>query len=164
MHKDAIYKAKALFADWICSHADFDTFITLTLKQAIPCNTYRGQLVPINRDACVKTAMIFRDRLSRNFLGTGRVRAGNRLPFAPFVEGNQLVRTHLHFVTAKPQSVSLTDFRMEVCKVANILEWTHRHIDTRPITYGKPEFVVNYCLKTGTDAFLPEAAFLPSHP
>ena len=161
MNRTETYKAKTQLADWICSHADFDTFITLTLKQGLLCKTYRGRIVPISRGECIKTARIFRDRLSRRFLGVGRVRAGHRLPIVAFAEGNQFIRTHLHLVMEKPKSVSLTDFRMEICAVANILEWTHHRVDTRPITYGKPEFVVNYCLKTGVDALLLEASFLP---
>jgi hypothetical protein len=39
------------------------------------------------------------------------------------------------------------------------LSWVHNRIDTRPISYGRPEQVVNYCLEEGTDAFLPEASF-----
>lgn len=164
MNRTEFYKARNAFADWICSHSDFDTFITLTLKQGLPCSTYRGRIVPISRGDCIKVARIFRDRMSRTYLGVGRVRGGHRLPIAAFVEGNEFIRMHLHFIAKKPTNTTLTDFRMAICQVAHKLEWAHDRVDTRPITFGKPEFVANYCLKDGTDAFLLEASSLPGRP
>lgn len=161
MTKNPYIKHKHVFADWICSRADFDTFVTFTLKQGLPSN-FTGTPILIDRSACEKTAMIFRDRVSQKLLGSGKARAGKRVPFAAFVEQETFKRTHLHMVlVTRTKEDDLTSLKMLVSSIASKLDWCHGQIDTRMITYGKPEFVVTYCLKTGTDAFLAEIAFLP---
>ena len=147
-------------ANWICGSANFNTFITLTLKQGLLDDTFRGQVRLINRDDCVRTAWLFRDRLTQRLLRSSRRRGGPRLPLAAFVEGGDVKRFHLHFVVARPDETTITRFRTAVCHVTEKLDWVHDKIDTREILYACPEAVVRYCLKEGTDAFLPEASRL----
>jgi hypothetical protein len=147
-------------ANWISGSANFNTFITLTLKQGLLDDTFRGQVRPINRDDCVKTAWLFRDRLARKVLHSTRLRHGERLPLASFVEGGDFQRFHLHIVVERPAAVTFLRIASAACQVTENLPWVHNRIDTRPIDYGCPEWVVNYCLEDGTDAFLPEASCL----
>ena len=155
-----IFKNEAILADWICKGGDFDTFVTLTLKQGLPCDTFVAALRANHPRHVREVATIFRDRLSV-ILGSGRIRGGHKLPVAAFVEGDEFTRTHLHFLVQKPSdAVDLMHFRMAVCCVASKLTRARGRIDIRPITYGSPTFVAEYCLKTGTDAFMPEASFL----
>ena len=145
---------------WICASARFNTFITLTLKQGILDDTFRGLITPIGRDDCVKTAWLFRDRLTRKVLHSTRLRHRERLPLAAFVEGGEFKRYHLHIIAERPAAVTFERFAGAVCQVTENLPWVHNRIDTRPLTYGRPECVVNYCLEEGTEAFLPEASCL----
>ena len=145
-------------ANWICGSANFNTFITLTLKQGLLDDTFRGQIRPIRREDCVKTAWLFRDRLTRKVLPS--TRHGERLPLAAFVEGGEFQRYHLHIVAERPATMMFEQFSIAVCRATKNLSWVHNRIDTRPISYGRPEQVVNYCLEEGLDAFLPEASCL----
>lgn len=90
------------------------------------------------------------------------MRSGQRIPFAAFLEGDSITRAHLHLLLqTRAEDSDLTNLKMLVCKIASKLECVYKEIDVQLITYGKPVFVAKYCLKTGTDAFLPNASFLP---
>jgi hypothetical protein len=156
------YKHTRLLSDWINTHADFDTFITLTLKQRLPLS--QGGSIPLTDEECVRTAWIFRDRLSKALLGSGRTRAGKGVPTAVFLEGDgRTLRRHLHLVIQRPDAnASLMWVKARTNKAAENLQWVYKERDLRPIVYGRPEFVTNYCLKYGTDRFLPEASDLRS--
>lgn len=158
------FKNERVLSDWICSQADFNWFITLTLKQGLP--TRNGSYVPLIEKHCIHTARIFADRLTKKVLGSGRVRSGHRVPIAVFLEGDgRVLRKHLHFVAACPDSdMSPIWFKSEINRVSSKLEWAYDVHDVRPIAYGRPEFVTNYCLKAGTDSFRPEASHLRSAP
>ena len=153
---------KHQFADWLCSRADFDTFVTLTLKQGLPSGVV-GAPIKIDQKACDHTALLFRDRISQKLLGSGKTRVGKRVPFAAFMEGDSVIRTHLHLLLqTRAQDSDLTNLKMLVCKIASKLDWVYNEIDVQLIRYGKPEFVAKYCLKTDTDTNLPSASFLPT--
>src|SRR5450755_3080626 len=83
---------------YITRNANFNAFVTLTLKQVMIDDTSSGRIVPIRREDCVRTAWLFRDRLTQRLLRTGRRRAGHRVPIAAFVEGGDVKRFHLHFL------------------------------------------------------------------
>lgn len=98
-------------------------------------------------------------------MGSGRTRSGHKIPTASFLEGDSITRKHLHFILQTSEArVSGLRLNIAIAKSAYNLEWAYKIIDVRPITYGRPAFVAEYCLKTGTDAFLPEASFLSTNP
>src|SRR3954454_20062749 len=162
MSEDIPKAAADILSDWINSHAEFDTFITLTLKQRVPLP--QGGSIPLTDEECVRTAWLFRDRLSKALLGSGRTRAGQRVPTAVFREGDgKIIRKHLHFVIQRPDpEASLIWVNTQMNKAAQNLHWVYKERDLRPIAYGRPEFVTDYCLKYGTDSFLAEASDLRS--
>lgn len=157
MQKDQLFYYRSELASWICQATNFNVFVTLTLKQGLVENGYFRSL---KRDDCVRTAWLFRDRLTQKIIGKTRRRRGEKIPIAAFVEGDNVTRLHLHFVATRPTEMTLERFQMAVCSAAVKLDWIHDRIDTRPITYNTAEAVVRYCLETGTDAFLPEASCL----
>lgn len=158
------FENERALSDWICSHATFNWFISLTLKQGLP--TKNGNYVPLTDNDCIHTACIFADRLSKKALGSGRTRSGQRLPIAAFLEGDgKVLRKHLHFVAACPDfDMSPIWLKSEVNRICSRLDWAYKVHDARPIRYGRAEFVTNYCLKAGTDSFRPEASNLRSAP
>ncbi|MBS0536380.1 MAG: hypothetical protein JSR72_20200 [Proteobacteria bacterium] len=162
MTKNPCTNTKHQFSDWLCSRADFDTLVTLTLKQGLPSGVV-GAPIKIDQRVCEHTATLFRDRMSKKLLGNSKVRAGHLIPFAAFMEGDSVIRKHLHLMMqTHAQGSDLINLKRLVCKIAAKLDWVYNEIDVQLIRYGKPEFVANYCLKTGTDAFLPRASFLPT--
>lgn len=152
------FNCRHALADWIAQSADFNALITITLKQGLADQAKSHGLTTIKQEHCIHTAWLFRDRLSRKV--HRRPKYQSSMPFAAFVEGDDVKRLHLHIMTACPNELAFEKFRMAVCAAAENLDWVHDRIDTRPITYGHSVYVANYCLKTGVDAFLPQASRL----
>lgn len=161
MTRHTDFQHQAELASWISRSAPFNAFITVTLKQGLLDDTFRGKINPIQRADCSRTAWLLRDRLTQKLLGSKRRKLGEKLPYAAFVEGDGFIRFHLHIVTVQPADVHPIAFRGAVHSIAHKLDWVHRLIDIRPITHDLDR-VVNYCLKNGVDAFLAEAAHIPA--
>lgn len=49
---------------------------------------------------------------------------------------------------------------MAFIETAQKLDWVRPQIDIKPINPGERRKVVSYCLKSGHDAFIPEASFV----
>ena len=147
---------------WINGKAHFNTLITLTLKQGLPCP--ETGFTSIRREHCAKTAWLFRDRFTRAILKSAAVRAGARLNLAAFYEGefDHDKRHHLHLVTELPRDIDrLIHLPIQILKVKERLDWAHREFNVKEIT-RTPYAVIDYLLKEGTDAFLPEASSFTS--
>ena len=130
-------------------------FATVTLKQGL--RICEGIYRRIEDEDMLGIGIIIRDRL--------RKKLPNRnvgYPFLPFKEKGAFDgRHHLHIIAKMPTTMPLEDYALRFLDSANRSCWTYKIMDIRPIRAGTELNVVNYCLKTGVEAFMPEAAYLP---
>jgi hypothetical protein len=62
---------------------------------------------------------------------------------------------------AKPLHMSMEDFEWRFRRIAGRLDWVYDEIDFRTIQSGTARAILQYSLKEGVDAFVPEASFVP---
>ena len=144
--------------DWL-SKCNCDIFATVTLKQAL--RNEHDNWHRIQPESIKKTAWLLRDRVSKAVFGSSAFKKNKIAPFLVFTEGDSLKRHHLHIATQKPPNMETFEYETRFVKAARSLEWIYDQIDIRQIDYGSVEKVIAYSLKTGTEAFLPEASFVP---
>lgn len=137
---------------------DFNSFITVTLKQGLPVNSAAGTFRPLDDSECQRTAWYLRDRLNKKLVRK-QAKQGYSLPFAAFLEGDgHIVRTHIHILSACPSNWSWDNYTDVVRCTASKLDWVYRHVDIRPIQPDTQGIVIGYCLKSGVQAFIAEAS------
>ena len=141
---------------WLSS-PNLNVYCTVTLKQALPNDG--GTLTYIADCDIKRTAWLLRDRLFKATVGKKRK---DRFPFLVFSEGGKDKRYHLHIMTLLPLGMSLVEFQDIFRHKALKLKWVYDEIDVRPIAPATESRVVSYSLKTGLDAFIPEASFIPT--
>lgn len=140
--------------DWLAS-SELNVFATVSLKQAIE-NDEAGwsRITPAHT---TKTAWLLRDRVTKALVGKK-----HRIPFLVFAEGDGFIkRKHLHIATARPHDISIDRFTDVLRFQASKLDWVHKEIDIRAVEDKTHRQVIAYSLKEGTDAFIPEASFVP---
>lgn len=140
--------------DWV-SGSSLNVFVTVSLKQGIENEV--GLWSRLTREQTIKTAWLLRDRFTKAVVGKRK-----KLPFLVFAEGEGfLKRRHLHIVTALPSEMLFLDFSDKFRFQALKLDWVYNEIDVRLIGAGDQRRVIAYSLKEGTEAFLPEASYVP---
>jgi hypothetical protein len=151
------------YKDWL-AQLDLNTSITVTLKKAV--EDERGYWSPLDRHRLLVTACKLRDRFIRKLVGRANFDKGERLPFLVFYEVGQFdQRPHIHILTNKPDKFNDIEYRTHLTNTAIKLDYIYNHIQIQPIQYSQyssKDYALNYCLKTGTEAFLPEASFYAS--
>jgi hypothetical protein len=154
-------KGIEILRSWLSS-PDLNVFATVTLRQSRTSDG--GDRRWITVEDVSRTAWLLRDRLTKKLLPAGALRKGCGVNFLPFREGNGTEkRFHLHIVTSMPTNMSWEEYRATFFHVSSRLDWVYDEIDLRQIGghgHDEPYRVVGYSLKEGTDAFIPEAAFV----
>ena len=153
---------KSEFFDWLDNYY-LNVSSTVTLKQALMMPQKEGKysLRSIQPDDMKKTGWLLRDRFLKKLFGTRNYK-NKRLPaFLVFVEGDKFKRFHLHILTKKPAEISDLEFENIFKSTAWNLDWVYTEIKIKDITYNTPREVIKYDLKTGIDAFISEASFIP---
>ena len=151
----------ASFRSWLSS-PDLNVFATVTLRQSRATDHHNRCW--ITTEDITRTAWLLRDRLTKKLLPAGAARRGDGITFLPFREGNGFEkRYHLHIVTTKPDLMAWEEYKAAFLSVASRLDWVYDEIDLRRLEnhhQDEPNRVIAYSLKEGTDAFIPEAAFV----
>ena len=148
--------------EWVY-HSELDHFMTVTLRSALL--TPEGFWRPITPEDVKRTAWLLRDRFTKALVGPAAFKRKEYPPFIAFAEGDgRDKRFHLHAVASNPLNISEFEYAELFRRTARKLDWVHSEIDVRPIE--KPfnintRSVISYCLKDGTNSFLPEASFIP---
>ena len=133
---------------------DCDVFATVTLKQAD--RNLLGQAHYLGGSDHLNAAWFIRDRLRKKLPNRSKP-----CTFLPFLEGeSEIKRYHLHILTQKPVLMPFEEYAEKFRSVAMKACAVYNEIDIRPIVPGSYLQVLKYSLKTGVDAFLPEASFL----
>jgi hypothetical protein len=152
--------ARASWKDWLADRT-LNVLVTVTLKQGLANEP--SSWVRLTPEDCVRTGWLLRDRVTKAVLGSARYRRGERFPFLTFLEGGAEKRFHLHICAAVPSNVPVETFKAAFADVAAKLDWVHRGLDFRDaneVNLANSLRLMNYTLKEGTDAFLPEASSL----
>ena len=149
-------------ANWIGS-ADLNVFATVTFKKRIwvPDSKNYFCLLPVTQENISKTAWIFRDRIMKKCHGTRAFSNKDLPPFLVFFERDKNDRPHIHILTSKPWNMSEQEYKNLFLSTVKNLDWVYEQIDLQFIGSQDISNVTLYSLKTGTDAFIPEASFLP---
>lgn len=146
---------KKEYRDWLAS-TEYDLFAGVTLRQGIQRDD--GTWLRITPEDIRKTAWLLRDRYTKALLGKSQ-----KLPFLAFCEGDGFIkRYHLHIVMGSTDQMTLRDqsdlFRFTAIK----FDWIYKEINICSIKNRTIPRVLNYNLKEGIGAFIPEASFVPS--
>jgi len=146
---------------WLSKY-EMNVFITVTLKKTIFYS--HGALTHIDRVEAEKTAGFIRDRFLQALSRSASIDS-KTLPFFVFFESGFVSwNPHLHIGAMIPPNMDFKDYSKLFCDTVGRLHWVNEQIDIRPITYCNDEDwqgICHYSLKTGLDAFLPEASNIP---
>ena len=150
--------------DWL-DDKNLNVFVTVTLKQSelAPDKSGFYKHRPISPEDIRKTGWLIRDRVSKAVFGTRRYQNKSIPPFLVFAEGDALKRQHLHILSNKPENLSEADYSDLFNSTAKKFSWVYDEIKILPISYNSAKSVISYSLKTGFDAFIPEASFIPQY-
>lgn len=146
---------------WL-SRGDLNVFVTVTLKRSLM--DPHGALRHMDGYEAERTGRIVRDRVLQAITRTGAAN-GREVPFYVFFEtgvGNW--HPHFHIVTSVPSGMTLDEYEAMFRAAVGRLHWVNEQIDFRAVTYLNDsdwQGVCHYSLKTGIDAFLPEASHVP---
>ena len=144
---------------------ELDIFATVTLRK---CRWYTSNdsyfhLKSLDSDEVRKVGWLLRDRVSKAAHGSRAFKNKMLPPFLTFYELSGDNRPHFHILTSKPTSMSDEEYRDLFNSTASRLEWVYDQIDVRAIRSGDVERVISYSLKTGSEAFITEASFIPQY-
>ena len=140
--------------EWL-SGAQFNVFATVSLRQGIQNDN--GTWARITPEQIIRTAWLLRDRFTKAFVGKRK-----QIPFLVFAEGDGTIkRHHLHILTFVPNDKCLREFVDTFRFQALKLDWVYNEIDIQQIQPSTEHKVLNYSLKEGIGAFLPEASCVP---
>lgn len=147
---------------WL-SRSEVNVFVTVTLKRSLI--DHYGSLRHMDGYEAERTGRIVRDRVLKAITRTGAA-DGLALPFYVFFEtGSGNWHPHFHIVSSVPSGMTLEEYKAMFCAAVGRLHWVNEQIDFRAVTYLNDsdwQGVCHYSLKTGIDAFLPEASHVPS--
>jgi hypothetical protein len=146
---------KAKYTNWLAS-TEYDLFSTISLRQGIQRDDGTWQWLTL--DDIQNTAWLLRDRYTKALL-----KKKQKLPFLVFREGEiGTKRFHLHIMMGSTDKMTLREqadlFRFQATK----LRWVYHEIDVRSIEPTTTPRLIDYCLKEGTGAFIPEASYIPT--
>ena len=149
---------------WLYSK-ELNIFATVTLKKRIWTANSKGEyyLEPITKEHIQKTGWMLRDRVSKVLFGTRAFKNKKIPPFLVFTENDSDNRPHLHILASKPAGMASEECDNLFRTTAQNLDWVYDQIDIRPICPSDITKVILYSLKTGFDAFIPQASFIPSN-
>jgi hypothetical protein len=99
----------------------------------------------------------------KKLVGQSQFKKGIMLPFQVYQEGDGIdQRRHLHIVTIKPFKYSKSEYENIFRSTAQKFEWIYNEIDIQFIEFQEEiKWVFDYSLKSGYDAFIPEASYVP---
>ena len=109
-----------------------------------------------------RTCKFLRDRSIKSIHGTPAYRSKS-VPFLVFSEQCLDGREHAHILTLKPSHIDEEAFKNKFTSISNKNDWVHKQIDIQHLKQQRddPQTVIGYALKTGFDAFMPNASFVP---
>ena len=147
---------------WLYSE-NINLFVTVTLKKAIlyPDNSNYLSLIKINEENIRQVGWLLRDRVSKAIYGTRNFKNKKIPPFLVFTESDNDGRPHLHIITVKPVCMNDDEYKDIFINIAKKLDWVYEQIDIKNIKQGDISKVISYSLKTGFDAFIPQASHIP---
>ena len=157
----SVYQIRSAATKWLSSD-NLNVFVTVTLKSFL--RDARGFPVYMNQVEAEKTARIVRDRILKKLRSLAGVSEAD-VPFLIFFEkGSSGDQFHFHIVSAIPDRLTLKDYDDMFRATVGHLHWVNKEMDFRSITYcGGEDWqgVCFYSLKSGFDAFLPSASYIP---
>ena len=108
--------------------------VTLTLKQRIECNDFKGRF-GINLDPIKvsENTRHFMNRLNQSVFGKGFLRYGKRLSVIPVIEGNSFIRLHVHMTLEKPNHIDINEFEQLISKCWSKTKFGYNNIKIKPI-------------------------------
>lgn len=147
-------KLETEFEKWI-AETDVNVAITYTFKQGIPLEN--GMFENISDEEIVRTMWILRDRTTKKILGTNKFKAGHRLPFIVFKEGDgKIIRHHVHIAARKPLDMTLHQFRSIHLECSKKLRWIYGSTHFNPI-YDQNGWI-SYCSSHDLKSYIPQAS------
>lgn len=123
--------------------------VTLTLKQRIESNDYKGRFgANLDLIKVSENTRQFMNRLNKRVFGNGFVRYGKRLSVIPVNEGDESIRHHVHMTLERPDRLSLIEFEKLVSECWSKTKFGYNNIQINPID----DYVgwVSYTLKIKT--------------
>jgi hypothetical protein len=149
--------------NWLSS-VRVNVFITITFKKCLATYDPRGQyiLYKMEKSDVEKTSRFLRDRFIKSFHGTPAFRSKS-IPFLVFSEKNKDEREHVHILTYKPTKIDKEIFKNKLISIANKNDWVYQQINIQHLKQSPNDIrnLVSYGLKTGFEAFMPNASFVP---
>ena len=151
-----------IICEWLNSD-QLNVFATITLKKSIWIQSFGGDYIlqSITGEHIRKVGWLIRDRVSKMAYGTRAFKNKNIPPFLVFNEYDSSDRPHLHIIASMPICMDAFEYNTKFYSIANNLDWVYNQIDIRAIAKGEAIKVIRYSLKSGSEAFLPEASFIP---
>jgi hypothetical protein len=152
-----------IISNWLGSDC-LNVFVTVTLKKSIWIENTKGEyiLAPIAGEHVRKVGWLIRDRVSKMTYGTRAFKNKKVPPFLVFTEYDSSDRPHLHIIASMPSFMDENEYNANFRSIANKIDWVYNQIDIRPIAKNEVSKVIRYSLKSGFEAFIPEASFIPS--
>lgn len=108
--------------------------VTLTLKQRLESNTFRGKFgSKVDLIKVSENTRHFLNRLNQSVYGKGFTRYNKRLSVIPVMEGNSYIRFHIHMTLEKPNHIDQIEFEMLITECWLNTHYGYNNIKINPI-------------------------------
>ena len=108
--------------------------VTLTLKQRIESNDFRGRFgVTLDSIKVSENTRHFLNRLNQKVYGKSFLRFGKRLSVIPVIEGNAVIRQHVHMILERPDYININDFELLIYECWSKTKFGYNNILIKPI-------------------------------
>ena len=154
---------KEIITNWLRSKK-LNVFATITLKkgqETVGSKNYMA-IHKLSPTEITRTGWIIRDRVSKAVFGTRAFKNKTIPPFLVFNETDKNGRPHFHILTSKPERFTDIEYDNLFRSTVKNIDWVYNEINIQIIKSDHLDNFILYSLKTGFDAFIPEASFIPN--
>ena len=107
--------------------------VTLSLKQRIELNDFKGLGLKIDKTETSKNTRHFLNRLNQSVFGKGFNRYNRRLAAIPVIEGNSFIRFHVHLTLQRPDHIEPRIFEKLIYDCWSKTTFGYHNIKIKPI-------------------------------